>query len=147
MKSIQTILLAVDFSDHSIAATEAATAFAIEFGAEIHVVHAFELHIPFVSAREIAVPEPYIEESRAIAANKLAEVEEKIRKAGVRVESHLEGPPAVDAITRVAKQVGADLIVMGTRGNTGVKHFLLGSVAERTQRIAPCSVLTVRLPD
>jgi nucleotide-binding universal stress UspA family protein len=147
MRPIQTILLAVDFSDHSIAATDTATEFAKKFGAEIQVVHAFELHIPFVSSLEIAVPDPYIEESREIASNKLAEVEEKIRKAGVRVETHLEDPPAAVAITRVAEQIDADLIVMGTRGNTGIKHFFLGSVAERTQRLAPCSVLTVKLPE
>ena len=44
----------------------------------------------------------------------------------------------------MAKGIGADLIVMGTRGLTGIKHAMLGSVAERTVRLAPCPVLTVK---
>jgi nucleotide-binding universal stress UspA family protein len=49
-----------------------------------------------------------------------------------------------EAILAVAREIGADLIVMGTHGHTGLKHALLGSVAERTVRLAPCSVLTVK---
>jgi nucleotide-binding universal stress UspA family protein len=50
-------------------------------------------------------------------------------------------------VTDLAKEIGADLIVMGTRGATGLKHIFLGSVAERTLRIAPCPVLTVKETD
>ena len=53
------------------------------------------------------------------------------------------GHPA-DAIVRVAQEGGADLIVMGTHGRTGLQHVLLGSVAEKVVRLAPCPVLTVR---
>lgn len=53
------------------------------------------------------------------------------------------GNPA-DAIVRVAREAGADLIVMGTHGRTGLQHVLLGSVAEKVVRQAPCPVLTVR---
>lgn len=53
------------------------------------------------------------------------------------------GPPA-DTIVRVAQERNADLIVMGTHGRTGLQHVLLGSVAERVVRLAPCPVLTVR---
>ena len=49
-----------------------------------------------------------------------------------------------EAISSAAQELGADLIVMGTRGLTGLKHVMLGSVAERTIRIAPCPVLTVK---
>jgi nucleotide-binding universal stress UspA family protein len=53
------------------------------------------------------------------------------------------GNPA-DAIVRVAEERNVDLIVMGTRGRTGLQHVLLGSVAEKVVRLAPCPVLTVR---
>jgi len=53
------------------------------------------------------------------------------------------GPPA-ETIVRVAHERGADLIVMGTHGRTGLAHVLLGSVAEKVVRLAPCPVLTVR---
>ena len=55
--------------------------------------------------------------------------------------------PAASAIVEVAGEAKADLIVMGTRGHTGLKHVLLGSVAERTLRLAPCAVLTVKKPE
>jgi nucleotide-binding universal stress UspA family protein len=53
------------------------------------------------------------------------------------------GRPA-DAVVRVARERGVDLIVMGTHGRTGLQHVLLGSVAEQVVRLAPCPVLTVR---
>jgi universal stress protein A len=53
------------------------------------------------------------------------------------------GPPA-DTIVRIARERGADLIVMGTHGHTGLRHMLLGSVAEHVVRLAPCPVLTVK---
>jgi nucleotide-binding universal stress UspA family protein len=62
----------------------------------------------------------------------------------VRVTAHLREANPSDAILDVAREIDADLIVMGTRGLTGLKHVLLGSVAERTLRLAPCSVLTVK---
>jgi nucleotide-binding universal stress UspA family protein len=69
---------------------------------------------------------------------------EKVREAGVEAEGEVrEGLPS-DAIVAAAQQWGADLIVMGTRGHTGLEHVLLGSVAERTLHKAPCPVMTVR---
>jgi nucleotide-binding universal stress UspA family protein len=53
------------------------------------------------------------------------------------------GPPA-ETIVRIAQERDADLIVMGTHGRTGLQHILLGSVAEKVVRLAPCPVLTVR---
>ena len=55
------------------------------------------------------------------------------------------GPPA-ETIVRIAQEQGADLIVMGTHGRTGLRHALLGSVAEKVVRLAPCPVMTVRSP-
>jgi nucleotide-binding universal stress UspA family protein len=57
----------------------------------------------------------------------------------------LEGDPATE-IVRYANDVGVDLIVMGTHGRTGVERLLVGSVAEKVMRDAPCSVLVVKLP-
>ncbi|HEY7652966.1 MAG TPA: universal stress protein [Methylomirabilota bacterium] len=53
------------------------------------------------------------------------------------------GHPA-DTIVRIARERGADLIVMSTHGRTGLQHVLLGSVAEKVVRLAPCPVLTVK---
>ena len=66
---------------------------------------------------------------------------------GIEVSNQVTPMSPGEAISGVAEDIGADLIVMGTRGLTGVKHVLLGSIAERTIRIAPCPVLTVKGSD
>ena len=64
--------------------------------------------------------------------------------AGVTVERHArQGDPA-DAILDVAEEIGADLIVVGNKGMTGAKRFLLGSVPNKVSHHAPCSVLIIR---
>jgi nucleotide-binding universal stress UspA family protein len=141
---IRTLLLAVDFSDASSAAVDVAVEFAKQFSATLHVVHAFDLPIPLVTPYEVAIPEAYLDQTRKAAAQKLAAVVETVAGQGVTVESHLAEAPAAPAIVRAAEEVGADLVVMGTHGHTGIKHFVLGSVAERTLRLAPCSVLAVK---
>lgn len=73
---------------------------------------------------------------------------EQIRPVNARIPVHhvfLEGDAATE-IVRYARDAGMDLIVMGTHGRTGVERLLMGSVAERTLRDAPCSVLIVKLP-
>lgn len=142
----RTILTAVDFSECSDAALDMAIGLARTFGAALHVVHSFELPIPAVSPYEVAIPDAFLEEARKAAQRRLEQAGERVRGQGLEVSTHLaEGSPS-PAIVRVAEEVGADLIVMGTHGHTGFKHLVLGSVAERTQRHAPCSVLTVKGP-
>jgi nucleotide-binding universal stress UspA family protein len=64
--------------------------------------------------------------------------------AGVEVRSHArEGDPA-DAIIDVADETGADVIVVGNKGMTGARRFLLGSVPNKISHHAPCSVYIVR---
>ena len=65
------------------------------------------------------------------------------RTQGVRVREEISAGFPANEIATLAKDVGADLIVMGTRGLSGLEHVLLGSVTERTIRIAPCPVLTI----
>ena len=67
-----------------------------------------------------------------------------LREAGVDVETHArEGDPA-DAILDVAEEENADLIVVGNKGMTGAKRFLLGSVPNKVSHHAPCSVMIIR---
>jgi nucleotide-binding universal stress UspA family protein len=71
---------------------------------------------------------------------------ETLRSRGVEVESMVrEGYPAT-VIEEEAERCNADLIVIGTRGLSGLKHLLLGSIAERVVQKAPCPVLTVKTP-
>jgi len=70
-----------------------------------------------------------------------------VSAAGLPCVPHVHEKAPVPAILEVAQTHHADLIVMGTRGLTGLRHALLGSVAERTVRLAPCPVLTVKARD
>jgi nucleotide-binding universal stress UspA family protein len=76
--------------------------------------------------------------------NTLEEAANRIKEAGVEVETHArEGDPA-DAILDVAEEQGVDLIVVGNKGMTGAKRFLLGSVPNKVSHHAPCSVMIIR---
>src|SRR5262245_55553132 len=73
---------------------------------------------------------------------------EQIRPVNAGIPVHhvfLEGDPAGE-IVRYAVDVGMDLVIMGTHGRTGLERLLMGSVAEKVMREAPCSVLVVKLP-
>jgi len=74
----------------------------------------------------------------------LRDASERVEAAGVQVNTYArEGDPA-DAILDVAEERGADLIVVGNKGMTGAKRFLLGSVPNKVSHHAPCSVLIIR---
>jgi nucleotide-binding universal stress UspA family protein len=85
--------------------------------------------------------------ARDAAARKLEKALQKVRAAGVKGDSRLLEQTPVEATTRVAAEIGADLVVMGTHGWGALRHLALGSVAERVLRSAPCAVLAVRAPD
>ncbi len=144
MIPLRSIVVALDFSEQSSRALDTAIDLARNSGGELHLVHAFDVRIPFVTPYEVAVPDKLITAARDSAARKLEKALQRVTAAGLAGKSYLEEVPAASAIARVAEEVGADLVVMGTHGHTGLKHVLLGSVAERTLRLAPCSVLTVK---
>ncbi|MAE94688.1 MAG: hypothetical protein CL910_08520 [Deltaproteobacteria bacterium] len=137
------ILVGVDFSDHTGPALDAATTLAKETGASLHLLHALELRIPLVTAYEVTIPDGIIEQAQAEAEVQLAALADGVDKA-VPVSWSMRSAPPHQAIVEAAEDEGADLIVTGSRGMTGLKHALLGSVAERTLRASPCSVWTVR---
>ena len=98
MNPIRTLLLAVDFSDTSSAALDVAVELAKRFSATLHVVHAFDLPTPFVTPYEVAIPGAYLDQTRKVAAQKLAAVVKKVAAQDVTVESHLAEAPAAPAI-------------------------------------------------
>jgi nucleotide-binding universal stress UspA family protein len=140
---ISRILVAMDFSSHADEAARVATQLAKRLRATVDVLHAFDLprdYIPYTSAFGVEL-EQKIE---AGVAEKLEEVRERLEATDVPVTLHYRrGHPAL-TIAETAKETGCQLIVMGTRGQSGLAHVLLGSVAERTLRAAPCSVLVVK---
>lgn len=144
MIEYRNIVVAVDFSENSDAAFGTALELAKQYGSKLHIVHAFAYPIALVSPYEVSLPVDFLDAARDEAKQKLEATAEKARAENVDVEWHLEEGASAAAIVKVASETNADLIVMGTRGHTGLKHVVLGSVAERTVRTAQCSVLTVK---
>jgi nucleotide-binding universal stress UspA family protein len=140
----RTILVPVDFSNDSAKALRHATELARRFEAKIHLLHSYPVHIGGIAPYGMVVPESFERDCRDAAAKHLDQWADKVGAEGVPVEATVTPIFACEAIVKVAREIDADLIVMGTRGLTGLKHVLLGSVAERTIRVAPCPVLTVR---
>jgi nucleotide-binding universal stress UspA family protein len=113
----------------------------------VHLLHAYDLPIPVAHPYAVTVPDPFIKACWREAARLLDETLQRVRDRGVEADAQLSEVPAAKAIAEEAEAAGCDLIVMGTRGNRGLKRLVLGSVAERTLRIAPCPVLTVDAPE
>ncbi len=141
---IKKILVPTDFSEHAAHAVDTAAKLAKPFGASLHLLHVVQLPVMAVNPEAPALPVTFWTEMREFAKKRLEPIQKKLQADGVRCESEvIEDIPGF-AISAAAERAHADLIVMGSRGLTGVKHLLLGSVAERTVRGAACPVLTVK---
>jgi nucleotide-binding universal stress UspA family protein len=145
--TITNILVPVDFSPHAEHAFTYATTLAERFGAKLALLYVVD--DSFVTggwSSEIYVPNvpELMENLIADADRRLATLKASAAALGLAAETAvIRGRPA-HAIVEHAKNGGFDLIVMGTHGRTGVSHVVMGSVAERVLRKAPCPVLTVR---
>jgi nucleotide-binding universal stress UspA family protein len=141
------IVVGTDGSETARQAVREATELAKQTGASLDVVSAFE---PVGSSRlreeRLQAPsdiEHQVNPHEDVNAI-LAEAERDVGEAGVRVRTFArQGEPA-DAILDVAEEENADLIVVGNKGMTGAKRFLLGSVPNKVSHHAPCSVLIIR---
>lgn len=148
MIAIKNVLVATDFSECSDAALTYARALAGQFGARLHVLHAVEfigaVDVAGIGVYSMAAPEllDEIENTARAQLDKMISASDRdLLKVKVVLAS--VSPPAT-AIVQYAKDENIDLIVVGTHGRRGLSHLLLGSVAERVVREAPCPVLTVR---
>jgi len=138
------ILVPTDFSKHSRVALERATELAKLFSSKIVLLHSYSVHTATVGLAPFSLPDDFIERLRKGASDELDRVAKDVIAAGVACELRLSALPEVDAILEAAEELPADLIAMGTHGHTGFKHALLGSIAERIVRLAPCPVLTAK---
>lgn len=147
MMKLKKILFPTDFSDMSRQSLKFVKAFAEKFDAEVHVLHVVDEAYQYwmaVGPNSLPVgppPEEMLAGAKA-ELQKLADEELKTLTGGVVTEVSL-GRPFLE-IVRYAKEKSIDLIVLGTHGRSGLVQALLGSVAEKVVRKAPCPVLTVR---
>ena len=146
MPQIRRILFPTDFSERAEAAWEYAQTVASAFNAEIHLLHVLQEPVTMLPESALAVAPPAVNMPELMeAAEQGLERISQSTSNSVTNRSVVSGPPA-EEIVRYARDAGVDLIVLGTHGRTGLAHVLLGSVAEKIVRKAPCPVLTVRSP-
>jgi len=148
MTGIHTILVPIDFSDCTAGVVEQAAHLAAGLGAEVTLLHAAAVPPGTEDTQIIPAgsdqPVPMKQHLRRGAEERMVRYVELSRSRGAATNSVFALGHPVESILSVEKEVGADLIVMGTHGRTGLRRLLLGSVAERVLRSADAPVMTVR---
>ena len=146
MIAIRTILAPTDFSPHAEAALRYACGLAERLGATLHLLHVLPEVVPAGPDLTLApsLPQEYYRESEDRSLEALADAIDPAWGQPLVFETAVRWGNAVDAIVGYATDRGVDLLVLATHGRTGLRHALLGSVAERIVREAPCPVLTIR---
>jgi universal stress protein A len=140
------ILVPTDLSEGAEQALDYACELARTLGAQVHLLNVIGIPALGVPELGVALTASMIDElvvGNQDALDRLARTRGAAQLGQVMVRTG----DARDVINQTAKELGADLIVMGTHGRRGISRALLGSVAENVVRTAPCAVLTVRLRD
>ena len=144
MPEFRRILCPVDFSETSKRAFEYALALAARLGAEVDVIHVYHLSADALAEGTWEIPRELEADLTTRLQQQLDELVKHKPQMGVKVTTSLyQGIPYIE-ITRAAKERGADMIVIGTHGRTGLAHLLIGSVAERVVRLADVPVVSIR---
>jgi nucleotide-binding universal stress UspA family protein len=142
----QRIMVAVDGSETAERGLKEAIAFAIDQKAQLAIVYVIDLVVIY----EFGEPSVnYIESTREFARDTIERARQTAQAAGIEAEIqspeiYTSGYHVADTIAELARNWRADLLVVGTHGRRGVTRLLLGSVAERIVRVAPCPLLLVR---
>jgi nucleotide-binding universal stress UspA family protein len=142
IQNVKKMLAPIDFSNYSMDALNGAAELARDTGALLHVLHVIAPHRSLFEqestelAREAAMTEQSEEELARIKKDVLGNSDKVVTAV-------VTGPPVVK-IVDYARENQIDLIMMATHGHTGAEHLLIGSVAEKVARLAPCSVLIFR---
>jgi nucleotide-binding universal stress UspA family protein len=145
MVTLKNILVATDFSEPSGVALNYGRDLARSYNAQLHVLHIVEdVMVRYSPEIGYALPQMQTDLENVARRDLNALITDDDRRT-LSVTPIVEtGVNIADAIVRYAKANAVDLIVTGTHGRGAMKHFLMGSVAERIVRMAPCPVLTVR---
>jgi nucleotide-binding universal stress UspA family protein len=138
------LLVSIDGSDHALKAAKKAGRLVHEGGGEVILLSVAHDITP-LGVWEIGHRESILQDLQAKAQEAIDEAKKVLKEEGEEARASLieTGAPA-DEIIRVARKEAVDMIVMGSRGLTGLPHYLLGSVAHKVVTYAPCSVLVVK---
>lgn len=145
MIALKNVLVATDFSDASKMALEYGRDLARAYGATLHVLHVVE-DLTYRYGGELGFPLPDLQDDWLAGAKKELDAlitDDDRRSMKIVCATPVTATPAA-GIVAYAKANAIDLVIAGTHGRGAVQHLLMGSVAERVVRTAPCPVLTVR---
>jgi universal stress protein A len=144
MIQLKHILHPTDFSDNSSLALKYACSLAIQYHAELHLLHVIQDAGWIMPSVAMTFPDDYFQKQKQYAQEELATLPDKIlNHTGSVTRNIYEGNPYVK-IVQYAKEHAIDMIVMSTHGYSGLEHLVMGSVAENVVRKAACPVLTLR---
>lgn len=140
---IERILVPLDFSPASMQALDYAVSVAKQFRAAIHLLH---VHPPDEASSVPGAGHLLLQSAEAIERlnEELTGIHQKRVEPFCPQNCHIRGGRPYQQIISLAREIDADLIVLSTRGHSGLRHLLLGSTAERVVRGAPCPVLVAR---
>jgi nucleotide-binding universal stress UspA family protein len=149
MIAIDDILVATDFGEAADSALQYGRELAGKFGATLHVLNVVEdlASTGFALEAYSAIVPELQREAEATARHRLHALVLDSDVSGPQTKTSVKNGPAAYAIVDYAREHDIDLIVMGTHGRGALAHVVIGSVAERVVRLAPCPVLTVRCPE
>lgn len=150
MLTIRAVLAPTDFSHHAERAVRYACEFAEKFGATLHLLHVLpEVIAPIGPDPSLvtALPVEYYRDAEADSLAALRKMIDSSWTAPAQVEAAVLWGDPVDGITTYSKDHAIDIVVVATHGRTGLRHVLLGSVAERLVRESLCPVLSIRNRD
>ncbi len=138
---IKKVLTLTDGSELSRTALRYAVEICQQFNAELYLLTVMDKVPSYLDAE---VSHEIFERMEDILRNEVANCSGYCETAGLQCKSEVRTGLPYEEIIKYTKEIDADLIVMGTHGRSGISHILLGSVAEKIVRHAPCPVLTVR---
>lgn len=144
--TVQHFLVPIDFSPYAEQALDYAIALAQKLQAHVTLLHVIQP--PLVAGADMGVwPSPaFLDELEAAITRDMEGYLARVTAAGLEGEMAMVHGIPFHEILETAKKRQVDLIIMGTHGRTGLPHVLLGSVAEKVARLAPCPVLIARQP-
>lgn len=138
------ILCPVDFSEFTDEILEYALDIAKKYNAELHLIHIIPNLNYFTPYESFFTPENLVVVEKNMETEVNKDFDDLMKKINVPAKKIIKNGTAFVEIIDYVRKESIDLIIMGTHGRTGLEHILIGSVAERVVRKAPCPVLTVR---
>jgi universal stress protein A len=134
--TIEHVLVPMDFSEYSEHALDYAIPFASKLQARLTLLHVVE-SLPISGVDAVTLPQDYLLQLEAGATRHMQSYLTRVTTARLQGDVAVVHGTPFRVITETAKERQADLIIMGTHGRTGLRHLLLGSVAERVVQLAP----------